>query len=232
MSESNKKGYFQRRAGCGWWHDGTGAKGIRDCDGNLLGHRKYLTYRKDDDPEGLSGWVMYEYSAEGLNTTAAIYKIQFKAASAKINNNRRQGDQTQMSANPTPHKKPRVEDKGSHSHDHDQTKGNCDCNDDSDDSDIFAGYLDAMLEKEKENPPCSEDCFGQLVPEAVTNPNEEALGKSQTFDIDWNGLALAVIEPLDNLGSDQFNGGFDHQLMIPTGFEFDDFYTKNNLIFC
>ncbi|OMP06021.1 No apical meristem (NAM) protein [Corchorus olitorius] len=156
-SENKKKGYFQRRAGCGWWHDGTGAKGIRDCDGNLLGHRKYLTYRKDDDPEGSSGWVMYEDSAEGLNTTAAICKIQFKAASAKINNNKRQGDQT--SVNSTPHKKPRVEDKGSHSHDNDQTKGNCDCDDDSDDIDVFAG------------------------------------------------LALAVIEPLDNLGSDQSNGG-------------------------
>ncbi|OMO60852.1 No apical meristem (NAM) protein [Corchorus olitorius] len=145
---------------------------------------------KDDDPEGSTGWVMHEYLAEGLNTTAAICKIQFKASSAKINNNKSQGDQTQMSINPMPHKKPRLENKRSHSHshDHDQTKGNCD--DDSDDIDVFAGYLDAMLEKEKENPPKSsetqeEDCFGQLVPnEANTNPNEEVLGTSQAIDID------------------------------------------------
>ncbi|OMO49628.1 No apical meristem (NAM) protein [Corchorus capsularis] len=128
---------------------------------------KYLTYRKDDDPKGLSGWVMHEYLADqGLNdnTTVAICKIQFKASSAKINNNNKRQD--------------------------------------------------AMLEKEKENPSfpqpnveveeTQEDCFGQLV--ADTNPIEEALGTSQTIDIDYDGFALVVIEPLDNLGSDQCNG--------------------------
>ncbi|OMO59540.1 hypothetical protein COLO4_34180 [Corchorus olitorius] len=191
--------------------------------------------RKDDDPKGSTGWVMHQYSTAdlGLNTTAAICKIQFKASSAKINN-KRQGDQTQMSINPTPHKKPRLEDKGSHSHshDHDQTNGDCDGNDDDcDDIFYYAGYSNAMLEKEKENPSFSEtqeeDCFGQLV--ADTNPNEDALGTSQTI-IDYDGLP--VIEPLDYLGSDQCNGGFDHQLMIPTGFEFDNFCTMHNLIFC
>ncbi|OMO59541.1 No apical meristem (NAM) protein [Corchorus olitorius] len=166
-------------------HDETGAKEIRDCDGQLLGHRKYLTYKKDDDPKGSTGWVMHQYSAvdQGLNdnTTAAICKIQFKASSAKINN------KTQ-------------------------------------------GYSNAMLEKEKENTPRSsenqeEDCFGQLIADRNPSIEEEALGgTSQSIDIDWNGLV--IIEPLDYLGSDQCNGGFDHQLLIATGFEFDGFCTQ------
>ncbi|CAI9773751.1 unnamed protein product [Fraxinus pennsylvanica] len=61
----------ERRAGCGTWDGQTGAKMIKNCNGEIIGSSKMLSFEAKEDSDAIKKihghWIMHEYSLDGVS---------------------------------------------------------------------------------------------------------------------------------------------------------------------